>query len=429
MAGIGTIVAMIKALGNKTDKKIAQIEEDVTDVKTAIQGKPETVNTDAEDVSMDLIDSDGYVVVRLKNGHIKTKNFDSEDVEKASATVFTDAVGSAFDFIDSDGYVVMRLSGGHIETQKFNSREAINPIEYKFSGDDLLLAYGYNNTHDAVVVLNEGRANELFDFSDLKLKPKDVSLEGLETADLTSVWHSGTDMHGPFEFLAVNNPDGYHDDSTDPGWTGGIHTVTIDGNTIKTAKTKYLHFFADGKPVTDGYGRCTKFEIRWANEVQAYNCVKADGTGRTSLIEYHDMICDGVRFNEKVRITPTEDIKMQLWYGFQGVGFGSVYTSIMFIDGTNRLVYSTTDGRTSGNNVTSGIKGISTDHEVEIMVDTNTDLGKRAYYEGTEGAFSIASTGKAYFNIIRKFGSAQVLMEENTNYYLNGSYRFFPAVQ
>ena len=38
MAGIGTIVAMIKALGNKTDQEIAQIEEDVTDVKTAIQG-------------------------------------------------------------------------------------------------------------------------------------------------------------------------------------------------------------------------------------------------------------------------------------------------------------------------------------------------------------------------------------------------------
>lgn len=37
MAGIGTIVAMIKALGNKTDQEIAQIEEDVTDVKNAIQ--------------------------------------------------------------------------------------------------------------------------------------------------------------------------------------------------------------------------------------------------------------------------------------------------------------------------------------------------------------------------------------------------------
>ena len=38
MAGIGTIVAMIKPLGNKTDQEIAQIEEDVTDVKTAIHG-------------------------------------------------------------------------------------------------------------------------------------------------------------------------------------------------------------------------------------------------------------------------------------------------------------------------------------------------------------------------------------------------------
>ena len=38
MAGIGATVALIKALGNKTDQEIAQIEEDVTDVKTAIHG-------------------------------------------------------------------------------------------------------------------------------------------------------------------------------------------------------------------------------------------------------------------------------------------------------------------------------------------------------------------------------------------------------
>ena len=42
MAGIGTIVAMIKALGNKTDKEIAQIEEDVTDVKDAIHESVKT---------------------------------------------------------------------------------------------------------------------------------------------------------------------------------------------------------------------------------------------------------------------------------------------------------------------------------------------------------------------------------------------------
>lgn len=56
MAGIGTIVAMIKALGNKTDQEIAQIEEDVTDVKTAIQGKmdePETAGTAGQVLGLD----------------------------------------------------------------------------------------------------------------------------------------------------------------------------------------------------------------------------------------------------------------------------------------------------------------------------------------------------------------------------------------
>ena len=48
MAGIGTIVAMIKALGNKTDQEIAQIEEDVTDVKTAIHGVDDHLDELAE---------------------------------------------------------------------------------------------------------------------------------------------------------------------------------------------------------------------------------------------------------------------------------------------------------------------------------------------------------------------------------------------
>ena len=397
---------------------------------TQINSRPESVGTDASGVDLDVVDEDGYVLARFKNGHFQTKNFNSKDVEKASATVFTDAEHSGLDVIDENGNVVLRLMNGDIQTRNFNSKEALNPVEYKFSGDDLLIGYGYNSTYDAVIVMNEGRANNLFDFSDFKLKTKGTPLSGLETADLVSVWHSGTDMHGPFEFLAVNNADGVKAESTDPGWTGGIHTIENSGEQLQTASTKYLHVFADGVPVSSGYGRCNNLEIRWANNVQAYNCVKADGTGRTSMIEYHDMVFDGIRFNEKVKISPTEDIKMQLWYGFQGVAFGSVYENVEFIDATNRQTFTTIDSNTvSGNSVTSGIRGFGDDHAVEILVDITTDLGKRDYYSGTEGAFAIESTGKTYFNIIRKFGSSQVVMNENTNYYLNGSYRFYPVVQ
>ena len=59
MAGIGTIVAMIKALGNKTDQEIAQIEGDVSEVKTAIQGKPDIDNSSKTGVDLDVSDENG----------------------------------------------------------------------------------------------------------------------------------------------------------------------------------------------------------------------------------------------------------------------------------------------------------------------------------------------------------------------------------
>ena len=63
MAGIGTIVAMIKALGNKTDQEIAQIEEDVTDVKTAIDGLEDDLENfkdgmgEGEEIHLNLLDT------------------------------------------------------------------------------------------------------------------------------------------------------------------------------------------------------------------------------------------------------------------------------------------------------------------------------------------------------------------------------------
>jgi hypothetical protein len=166
--------------------------------------------------------------------------------------------------------------------------------------------------------------------------------------------------------------------------------------------------------------------------VQAYNCVKADGTGRTSLIEYHDMIFDGVKFDETVRIMPIEDIKMQLWYGFQMVAFGtSAYPNLLFRDATNRQIFTMEDDNIeSGNSLTSGICGYGTDHAFEVLKDTTVDLGKNDFYTGTSGAFAVKSTGKSYFNTIRKMGSgSQALFPANASYFLKGSYRFYPSVQ
>lgn len=336
----------------------------------------------------------------------------------------SDADEGVFDLTDTQGNVILRLADGHVKTQNFNSSALTESgFEWKFSGTDLLLGYGYNDTYDAVMVINVGRANDLLDFAKLCLKPKGTALETLETADLTTVWSSGTDMHGPFQFLVTSNADGYYSESTDPNFTGGNHTVSIDGTAVKSASSKYVHYFADGRPVSSGNGYCNHFEIRWANEVQAYNCVKADGTGRASLTEYHDMIFDGVRFTEDIKLVPSEEITMSLWYGLQTVSIGTSYTNISFVDGTNRQIFASSESNiNSGNNTTSGFRAWGNTHAMEMTVDTNIDLGKRPMYTGTKGAF--ASSSKGYFYII---GSGNTL-STNCEYNLRGSFRFYPVV-
>ena len=297
-------------------------------------------------------------------------------------------------------------------------------FEYKFSGGDLLLGYGYNDECDAVVVLNNGRANGLFDFDRLCLKPKGEPLDSFDTDTLEMVWHSGTDMHAPFQFLAIKDADGYHAKTGDAGFVGGNHTLDQLGDAFRTAESKYVHFYADGRPVSQGCGWCTHFEIRWANEVQAYNTVKEGWGGRACLTEYHDMIFDGVLFTEEIQLTPTEDIRMNLWYGLQFVSYGNVYPNITYIGGKNRQAFPYESGKTSsGNTAPDGMIAWGPEHAVEILVDTGFDLGKRPFYKGNDGAFT--SGDKGYFNII----NGNYVFNAGTNYYLRGSFRFFPAVQ
>ena len=57
--------------GSITEEKLAS---DVTEI---LASKPEVKTSSASGVDLDVADANGYVVLRLKNGEIKTKNFDS----------------------------------------------------------------------------------------------------------------------------------------------------------------------------------------------------------------------------------------------------------------------------------------------------------------------------------------------------------------
>lgn len=81
-----------------------------------IQSLPIITDTDKSD--LDISDEEGNVVIRCKEGHIITQNFNSKTV-----STIMDTDKSDLDISDEEGNVVIRCKEGHVITQKFNSEE------------------------------------------------------------------------------------------------------------------------------------------------------------------------------------------------------------------------------------------------------------------------------------------------------------------
>lgn len=111
---------------NGKDIKDARATQDITDLKSQMEELPSERNSEKSGVDLDVSDPDGYVVMRLKDGHIQTSGFNSEDVPQARTIPKLSAsngIGN-LDIADSNGYVAMRLKDGHIITPEFNSANA-----------------------------------------------------------------------------------------------------------------------------------------------------------------------------------------------------------------------------------------------------------------------------------------------------------------
>ena len=130
--------------------------------KTGEDSYVEVKETSKEGVDLDFTDLRGNVLLRLEDGHVQTKEFDSRDVEAlvpeavssdvgkalivkevsgGKATVYefgetggassvdvkdTTKVGVDIDFTDLQGNVLLRLKDGHIQTKRFNSSTFID---------------------------------------------------------------------------------------------------------------------------------------------------------------------------------------------------------------------------------------------------------------------------------------------------------------
>ena len=124
--------SIIKNLHN--NEEFSQIKEDFTDL-------PQSFDTLDEDADIYVTDEDGNAIVEFSDGHVKTKNFDSADMtERVSALeeeeaqtyipniMETDDPDADLDITDSHGNAVARFAQGHIKTKNFDSEEALERI-------------------------------------------------------------------------------------------------------------------------------------------------------------------------------------------------------------------------------------------------------------------------------------------------------------
>ena len=98
--------------------------------------------------NLNITDENGYVICNLKNGHIRTKYFDSEvkDIE-----IKGDSSNSELNLSDLNGNVIAQFKNGHIRTKEFNSKNVYNSLKnviWTHFGDSI-------STNGATVELGE----------------------------------------------------------------------------------------------------------------------------------------------------------------------------------------------------------------------------------------------------------------------------------
>ena len=115
-------ISAIDAKGREVRESIpldySELSADVVDLKSHT---PSVVDTEETEADLYLTDSQGNVLAEFADGHIKTKNFDSENV--GTDLIMNDNSDADADITDSFGNVLVRLKNGHIKTKRFDSED------------------------------------------------------------------------------------------------------------------------------------------------------------------------------------------------------------------------------------------------------------------------------------------------------------------
>ena len=132
----------------ETEKKLSELGSKV-DLNTQKVNKLNT--SESLEADFAISDGKGNDIVRFVNGHIKTKNFNSET---------EDSFPSDFEISDNTGHSIVKFVNGHIRTKNFNSE-----TEDTFISD---------------FAISDGKGNDIVWFVNGHIKTKNFNSENIE---------------------------------------------------------------------------------------------------------------------------------------------------------------------------------------------------------------------------------------------------------
>lgn len=281
----------------------------------------------------------------------------------------------------------------------------------------------YNDTHFIRFTIQPMSANETHQLGDIYLVDKQTNQE-------TIYYKQVTDMVQPWCRLgAVQNIDGDKASSTELIFTGGWHGYTNTNSGTPTSKTLEV---ISSTVLTSTYQTITNLTITVVNNVQGYNTIKEDGSGRAILKEEVSYSFNENTISIKVKATPLEDVNLLRYYflGFQKAWdiknemlvFGDpfYYTPLTSYD---TPLY----GGLSDDANTNYIRFTGDNKMVSLFFNTNYT------YNTTRPTWFYREYGKAYFQVLASFnnsvGETYTTLTTSDVLEFSGGYRFEDKTQ
>ena len=243
------------------DEEVSDLKEGLNAIEDEIAELPKAVTPEETEADLYISDSNGNVLAEFADGHIKTKNFDSEDIEERVEALEDAPVPSGSDYspsinptdadadlyiADENGNAIARFGCGHVQTRDFDSR-AITPkvitVKKDGTGDFTSVRSAVDSIHDAssierpyVIEVYPGTYNILDDYSQSEIEA--TGFVGLMLTDGISLRGVGNRnavvLHGELD------PDTY--DSTLRNEVSTLNmcdTASLENLTITAKRIRY----------------------------------------------------------------------------------------------------------------------------------------------------------------------------------------------